>query len=179
MAIRSIARQATVPGFASSKCAPIYLDSDDNILKMIPAGTGTTEVQVVDASSTQTLTNKTLTSPALTSPVSTGKPTVYSTDTTITGDGAIDITLGDLFLLTKGSAAAITLADPVAADNGRTICIRSGSAFAHTITLAGGIGGNGSTDDVITFTNRAAASVTLKVINAKWWVVGSYLAAIA
>jgi hypothetical protein len=139
----------------------------------------TDRLAVVSETGTHTLTNKTLTSPALTSPVSTGKPTVYSTDTTISGDGAIDISLGDLFLLTKGSAAAITLADPTAADNGRTICIRSGSAFAHTITLAGGIGGNGSADDVITFTNRAAASITLKVINAKWWVVGSYLAAIA
>lgn len=141
-------------------------------------------VTLVDTASAQTLTNKTLTAPvvsaaALTSPVVTGKPTTYSTDTTISGDGAIDISLGDLFLLTKGSAAAITLADPVAADNGRVICIRSGSAFAHVITLASGIGGVTSTDDVITFTNRASASITLKVINAKWWVVGSYLAAIA
>lgn len=122
---------------------------------------------------------QTLTSKSLTSSITTGKPTVYSTDTTISGDGAIDFSLGDLFLLTKGSAAAITLADPVAADNGRTITIRSGSAFAHVITLATGIGGVVTTDDVITFTNRASASITLKVINAKWWVVGSYLAAIA
>ena len=122
----------------------------------------------------QTFTNKTLTSPAVT-----GKPTVYSTDTTIAGDGAVDFSLGDLFLLTKGSAAAITLADPAASDNGRVICIRSGSAFAHVITLASGIGGVTSTDDVITFTNRASASITLKAINGKWWVVGSYLAAIA
>lgn len=139
---------------------------------------------LVSETGAQTLTNKTLTSPtvasaALSSPVVTGKPTVYSTDTTISGDGAIDISLGDLFLLTKGSAAAITLADPAAADNGRTITIRSGSAFAHVITLASGIGGVTSTDDVITFTNRASASITLKVINAKFWVVGSYLAAIA
>lgn len=134
---------------------------------------------VSDTTTAQTLTNKTLTSPALTSPVITAKPTVYSTDTTISGDGAVDFSLGDLFLLTKGSAAAITLADPVAADNGRVICIRSGSAFAHVITLASGIGGVTSTDDVITFTNRASASITLKAINAKWWVVGSYLSAIA
>lgn len=134
---------------------------------------------IVTKTAVQTLTNKTFAAPALTSPVITGKPTVYSTDTTISGDGAIDITLGDNFLLTKGSAAAITLADPVAADNGRIITIRSGSAFAHAITLASGIGGVTSTDDVITFTNRASASITLKVINAKWWVVGSYLSAIA
>ena len=147
------------------------------------ANLGTTN-PFVRETAVQTLTNKTLTAPTLTapalaSPVITAKPTVYSTDTTISGDGAVDISLGDLFLLTKGSAAAITLADPVAGDNGRTICIRSGSAFAHVITLASGIGGVVTTDDVITFTNRASASITLKVINAKWWVVGSYLAAIA
>lgn len=141
-------------------------------------------ITLADTTTTQTLTSKTLTSPtiataALTSPVITGTPTVYSTDTTISGDGAINIALGDLFLLTKGSPAAITLADPVAGDNGRTICIRSGSAFAHLITLASGIGGVITTDDIITFTNRASASITLKAINAKWWVVGSYLTAIA
>ena len=66
--IRSLHRNPTVKGTASFASAPIYVDSDDNILKVIPAGSGTTEVQVVDASSTQTLTNKTLTSPTLTTP---------------------------------------------------------------------------------------------------------------
>lgn len=74
MAIRNIRRQATnpltAPGTPTS--APIYVDSDDNILKIIPAGSGTTEVQVVDASSAQTLTNKTLTSPTISSPTLTG-----------------------------------------------------------------------------------------------------------
>lgn len=70
MAIRNIRREATNPLAApgTPNSAPIYVDSDDNILKMIPAGSGTTEVQVIDASSTQTLTNKTLTSPTLTTP---------------------------------------------------------------------------------------------------------------
>lgn len=65
MAIRNIRRQPTVPGVASGTSAPIYVDSDDNKLKMIPAGTGTTEVEIVDASSAQTLSNKTLTTPVL------------------------------------------------------------------------------------------------------------------
>lgn len=70
MAIRNIRRQATNPLAApgTPNSAPIYVDSDDNILKMIPAGSGTTEVQIVDASSAQTLTSKTLTSPVITSP---------------------------------------------------------------------------------------------------------------
>lgn len=67
--IRSLVRNPTVKGFASGASAPIYVDSDDNKLKMIPAGSGTTEVEVIDASTTQTLTNKTLTAPTITSPV--------------------------------------------------------------------------------------------------------------
>lgn len=68
MAIRSIRRQATNPGayVGTANAAPIYVDSDDNIAKMIPAGSGSTEVQLIDASSTQTLTNKTLTAPTIT-----------------------------------------------------------------------------------------------------------------
>lgn len=63
MSIRNIRRQAGnlqgAPGTTTS--APCYVDSADNKLKIIPAGTGTTVVEVVDASSTQTLTNKTIT----------------------------------------------------------------------------------------------------------------------
>lgn len=68
MAIRNIFRGKTPVGNATGSSAPIYVDSDDNKLKMIPAGSGSTEVEVVDASSAQTLTNKTLTSPAVTGP---------------------------------------------------------------------------------------------------------------
>ena len=57
MAIRNIRRQATNPGAisGSTNAAPIYVDSDDNILKIIPAGSGTTEVQIIDATSAQTI----------------------------------------------------------------------------------------------------------------------------
>ncbi len=143
---------------------------------------------IVTEAGTATLTNKTLTAPtisapALTSPVVTGKPTTYSTVTTYTGaTDAIDISLGDIFFLSRaGAADAATLADPATADNGRVIQICSGTAFAHTITIATGLGGSGAagSDDVITFTNRVAATVTLKAIAGKWYMVGSYLAAVA
>lgn len=86
MAIRNIRRQATnplaAPGTPTS--APIYVDSDDNILKIIPAGSGTTEVQVIDASSAQTLTNKTLTAPTITNPAITGvAPVAYTAGTSL------------------------------------------------------------------------------------------------
>lgn len=143
-------------------------------------GTGAANPIVTEAG-TATLTNKTLTAPALTSPVVTGKPTQYSTVTTYTGaTDAIDFSLGDIFFLSRaGAADAATLADPAVSDNGRVITIVSGTAFAHTITLATGLGGVVTTDDVITFTNRAAASVTLKAIAGKWYMIGSYLAAVA
>lgn len=62
MAIRNLRRQATNPLAApgTPDSAPIYVDSDDNIIKVIPAGSGTTEVQVVDETHTQTISgNKT------------------------------------------------------------------------------------------------------------------------
>lgn len=42
--IRSITRGPTVKGYATPNSAPLYVDSDDNRVKCIPAGTGTTEV---------------------------------------------------------------------------------------------------------------------------------------
>lgn len=128
-----------------------------------------------------TIQGATLTSPTVTSPSVSGKPLIYSTVTTYTGaSDAIDFSLGDIFFLSRaGAASNNTLAAPATSDNGRTITIVAGTAFAHTITLATGVGGAGSTDDVITFTNRTAASVTLKAIAGQWYVVGSYLAAIA
>ena len=42
--IRSITRNTVVRGPAHPASAPIYVDSDDNAVKIIPAGTGTTEL---------------------------------------------------------------------------------------------------------------------------------------
>lgn len=48
--IRSITRNPMVKGSATAASAPIYVDSDDNRLKMIPAGTGTAEVVIQETS---------------------------------------------------------------------------------------------------------------------------------
>jgi len=104
MAIRNIRRQATLPGVSSAVSAPIYVDSDDNILKMVPAGTGTTEVQVVDASSSQTLTNKTLTSPTITGGTFSGDPT-----------GTIRIAGGTITELNGNAAYSISVTLPAGA----------------------------------------------------------------
>ena len=47
--IRSITRRPTVAGYASGGSAPIYVDSDDNRVKTIPTGSGTTEVILQEA----------------------------------------------------------------------------------------------------------------------------------
>lgn len=43
MSVRGLYRGKTPIGSATATNAPIYVDSDDNLLKLIPAGTGTTE----------------------------------------------------------------------------------------------------------------------------------------
>ena len=55
---------------------------------------------------------------------------------TIAGDGAITIPVdgASCVLLTKGSAAAITLAAPSVAQNGTVIYVQSLTGFAHVIT---------------------------------------------
>jgi hypothetical protein len=75
MAIRNFARYSVRPGGppGTDTSAPCYVDKDDNKLKMVPGGAGsTTEVEIVDASTSQTLTNKTLTSPVITGATITG-----------------------------------------------------------------------------------------------------------
>jgi hypothetical protein len=48
--VRSLVRNSTIKGYATANSAPIYVDSDDNRVKLIPAGTGTTEVVLQEAS---------------------------------------------------------------------------------------------------------------------------------
>lgn len=48
--IRSLVRTPTAKGFATVNSAPIYVDSDDNRVKLIPGGSGTTEVVLQETS---------------------------------------------------------------------------------------------------------------------------------
>lgn len=77
MPIRSITRRATVLGDATPINAPCYVDSDDNKMKFIPAGSGTTEVEVVDSATAQTIAGvKTFSSPPVMSGASITSATV-------------------------------------------------------------------------------------------------------
>lgn len=70
-------------------------------------------------------------------------------DTVQAVDGAITHVDGT-HALTKGSIGAYTLAPPTAGEEGMRIFLVSRSAFAHVVTVTGGLGGNAG-DDVLTF----------------------------
>lgn len=91
----------------------------------------------------------------------------------ITGDGAITIPAGTGFVfLTKGSAAAITIPTPVAADDGAEILVYSETAFAHVITCPDGFNAKGSSG---TATASGAANNYVRLIarNQHWRVAGN------
>ena len=52
--VRSIYRGATAKGYATPAGVPVYVDSDDNRLKMIPAGSWTAETIIQEASGAAT-----------------------------------------------------------------------------------------------------------------------------
>lgn len=88
--IRSIHRNPTVKGIATSASAPFYVDSDDNAVKVIPAGTGTTELAFMLAATASGFRvaggSQALVSGAAT--VATGLSTVLSFQATLAGTGA-------------------------------------------------------------------------------------------
>lgn len=99
----------------------------------------------------------------------------------ITGDGAIPTTVSGATVLTKGSAAAITIALPTVA--GVTRRIISDSAFAHVVTFTGG-GLRGGTAAVATATLAAQKGSGLTVTSllpteAAWGVVANVTATLA
>lgn len=81
-------------------------------------------------------------------------------------NGAIAIADG-VHAITKGSAAAMTLAPPAATDEGMEITITAWTAFAHTVTLTEGLGGKGAAFDVMTFA-AVGDSIRLLAQNLHW-----------
>lgn len=133
MPSRNIRRAATVLGTATSTSAPIYVDSDDNKLKMIPAGSGTTEVDVVDVSSTQTLTNKTLTAPVITGAATLASGAIL-TNPSIAGITPVAYTTGTSLSLTQAlHANRVVYVTDVASDY--VLPAASGTGDKYTIIL--------------------------------------------
>ena len=81
-------------------------------------------------------------------------------------NGAITIADG-VHAITKGSAAAMTLAPPAAADEGIKLLIVGRTAFAHTVTITEGLGGKGASFDVMTFA-AVGDSIELLADNLHW-----------
>lgn len=100
--------------------------------------------------------------------------------TTISGDGAITIQTGTV-KLTKGSAAAITLAAPSAEQEGTTLNVVAGSAFAHVITATGLLddGVTGGAKNTATFGAFVGSAITLKAVAQKWTVISKNVVTVA
>jgi hypothetical protein len=159
MAVRSLNRQSGTTGLRATTAHSIDIVSDSaagDRLKLKDSG-GTVR-ELVDTSSTQTLTGKTA---GFLDPVASAA-----------GDGAITITPGTV-KITKGSAAALTLAAPTAAQEGTFLTITSQTAFAHVVTATSllGDGVSGSPHTTATFAAFIGATITLEAINLIWNVV--------
>lgn len=171
MSVRFVNRAAGTSGMAAfANDAELRVDSADEKLKFYDKTVAAARV-VVTENQTQTLTNKTLTAPVLTAPVITGALLPIAT---ITGDGAITIVPG-IVVLTKGSAAAITLAASAAGTLGTRITIVAGSAFAHVVTATGLVddGITGGSKTTLTFGAFVGSSITLIAAQSGKWAVES------
>lgn len=127
---------------------------------------GTDENMTIDAKGAGTVTiNGTATGK-----VAIGKAQITPQVETISGDGAITIQSGTV-LLTKGSAAAITLAAPSSQD-GTIIEVTSTTDFAHVITVTGGLwDGTATTNTTATFPVVAGGAIKLIAFGTDWYVL--------
>jgi len=109
-------------------------------------------------------TGGTFTSPTLVS------ATVTQAATAALVDGAITIASG-IVAITKGSAAALTIAAP-SSQNGTRITITSTTDFAHVVTFTGGTlwDGTAGANTTATFAAVKGASITVVAYGAVWLV---------
>ncbi|VTR92164.1 Uncharacterized protein OS=Chthoniobacter flavus Ellin428 GN=CfE428DRAFT_5533 PE=4 SV=1 [Gemmata massiliana] len=93
-------------------------------------------------------------------------------------DGVITQCSGTVSI-TKATAAALTIANPVAGrrdplggDDGQELTILSETAAAHTLSNAGGAGFNdgGTATDLATFGGAKGDNIVLIARNGRWWV---------
>lgn len=138
MPARYISRQS---GFRGAQglptAAPFIIDSNDsNKVKVIPAGSGTTAVEVVDASSTQTLTNKTFTSPTLTTPTITSPVVVDATEVVIATNLLTAAESGKTMFLSAATEFVTTLPAVAAGLWFRFIIAAAPSGADYTIVSA-------------------------------------------
>jgi hypothetical protein len=86
-------------------------------------------------------------------------------------DGAIVVQSSTVFI-TKGSAAALTLAAPTTGQDGVALRIVSTTAFAHTVTqTTPGFNNAGAAGDVATFAAAAGNAFLIVAYAGKWYTV--------
>lgn len=103
-----------------------------------------------------------------------------ATQVDASGDGAIAVQNGTV-VISKGSAAALTLGAPTAAQAGTRIRITSATAFAHVVTTAALLfdGAETTGDDTATFAAFPGASIELEAVNQRWNVVNAKAVTVA
>jgi len=73
----------------------------------------------------------------------------------------------------NGTTLAMTLAVPSADDEGLELVVVAENASAHTLTVAGGVGGAGAGADVGTFGGAIGDGVVMRVVNGLWFAVSN------
>jgi hypothetical protein len=140
MPVRGLYRGATVKGTVSAANAPIYIDSDDNLLKFIPAGTGSTEVVAlagIGSAAKVAGGSGALVSGA--SVVATGLASVLGFSWNIvgaTGTGAANAQLPTITSITTGAVTITAYYVSTIGASGATV-IASGSAASYYWTAVG------------------------------------------
>ena len=137
-----------------SNANAIFVDSDDNQLKFTTGASGTTTVDVVTESQTQTLTNKTFTSPTVNSPVVNSGAAVAATGPEI--DNVADVSA-------RMVAGGATLAMVAATHSGRIIALDT--LAGSVVTLPASSGGGAVYEFLVTVTATSNSHI-IQVANA-------------
>jgi hypothetical protein len=96
------------------------------------------------------------------------------TQTEYTANGAIALTTGT-HVISKTSAAAMTVAAPTAAQNGTRLAITAGTNFAHVITFTGStlLDGTTGANQTATLTAFIGSTIVVEACATKWLLISS------
>jgi len=96
--------------------------------------------------------------------------------TVLSVDGVVPIFEDATFQITKGSAAALSVAAPGLANVGRRLVFLTGSDFAHVVTFTGTTLQDGTTGLNTTWTSAAFAgsSLVVRAVSDTRWAVEAF-----
>lgn len=86
----------------------------------------------------------------------------------VSGDGAITLSDG-VVIITKGTAAAITIADPPT-EGVHVLTVVSTTAAAHTVTYTAGFGGGTTSRDVATWGGAINDGMVIVGYGGVWYI---------